>query len=182
MAGQHFDLPGAEGEAGVGVFIWGQQQAKAERPMASACELMCQPSASTAIELNHQPATISTSMVATVIHSTRRVPRSAAALPVPYWCWCAQREMSCVSGSLLPRNRKFDQHLGHFRGRQQHRFAQLAGAPVLFAQFFQFDGQASASSRSRPATSRPWLASRQALRSGMASRAASDSACEPKRA
>ena len=51
--------------------------------MASACELMCQPSASTAMELNHQPATISTTMVASVIHSTRRVPRSAAALPLP---------------------------------------------------------------------------------------------------
>ena len=49
--------------------------------MATACELMCQPSASSAIELNHQPATISTTIVAAVIHMTRRVPRSAAWLP-----------------------------------------------------------------------------------------------------
>jgi hypothetical protein len=39
---------------------------------------MCQPSASKAMELNHQPATISTTMVTRVIQTTARVPRSAA--------------------------------------------------------------------------------------------------------
>ena len=42
---------------------------------------MCQPSASSAIELNHQPATISTTIIAAVIHITSRVPRSAMGLP-----------------------------------------------------------------------------------------------------
>ena len=49
--------------------------------MASACELMCQPSASSAIELNHQPATISTTIVTTVIHVTAQAPCSAVAFP-----------------------------------------------------------------------------------------------------
>jgi len=50
--------------------------------MATAWELMCQPSASNAMELYHQPAKISITIIAAVIHITRRVPRSAAWLPV----------------------------------------------------------------------------------------------------
>ena len=46
---------------------------------------MCQPSAKSAIELNQLPATISSSMVASVIHSTACVPRSAAGFPVANW-------------------------------------------------------------------------------------------------
>ena len=48
--------------------------------MATVCELMCQPSASSAIELNHQPATISTTIATAVINITARVPRSAIGL------------------------------------------------------------------------------------------------------
>ena len=60
--------------------------------MATACELMCQPSASRAIELNHQPATISTTIIAAVIHITARVPRSAAWLPTSNTCSWVQSE------------------------------------------------------------------------------------------
>jgi hypothetical protein len=42
---------------------------------------MCQPSASNAIEFDHQPTAISMTIIATVIHMTVRVPRSAAWLP-----------------------------------------------------------------------------------------------------
>src|SRR4051794_31248432 len=64
--------------------------------MASACELMCQPSASRAIELNHQPAPISTTIAATVIHITSRVLRSADSLPAPKWWSCCQARRSWV--------------------------------------------------------------------------------------
>eukprot|EP01136_Pigoraptor_vietnamica_P043118 Opistho-1_new@18131 len=64
--------------------------------MASACELMCQPSAKSAMELNHQPAPISTTIMAAVIHITRRVLRSAAALPAPKWWSCCQALRSWV--------------------------------------------------------------------------------------
>lgn len=55
--------------------------ARVDRPMATACELMCQPSANSAMELNHQPAAISMTIMATVIHITVRVLRSATSLP-----------------------------------------------------------------------------------------------------
>jgi hypothetical protein len=42
---------------------------------------MCQPSASTAIELNHQPPVISTTIMAAVSHIARRTLRSASGLP-----------------------------------------------------------------------------------------------------
>ena len=44
--------------------------------MAAACVPMCQPSASSAIELNHQPAPISTTMVEAVSQTTTRVRNS----------------------------------------------------------------------------------------------------------
>ena len=50
--------------------------------MATVCELMCQPSASKAMELNHQPAAISITIMRAVIQVTMRVPRSAAWLPL----------------------------------------------------------------------------------------------------
>src|SRR5882757_583412 len=63
--------------------------------MAIACELMCQPSASSAIELNHQPAAISTTIMTAVIHMTTLVPRSATALPSSNtWLW-VQAERLC---------------------------------------------------------------------------------------
>jgi len=55
--------------------------------MAKACELICQPSASSAIELNHHPEAISTTIMVAVIHITARVPRSAAGLPVLNKWW-----------------------------------------------------------------------------------------------
>jgi hypothetical protein len=36
---------------------------------------------------------------------------------------------------------EFFQHGRHFVGGKQHRLAELAGAPVLFAEFFEFDGE-----------------------------------------
>ena len=44
---------------------------------AMACVLMCQPSASNAIECDMMPAVISSSIIATVIPITTRVRRSA---------------------------------------------------------------------------------------------------------
>ena len=64
--------------------------------MASAWLLMCQPSASSAIELNHQPAAISATIATSVNHSTKRVPRSPAALPVWNTCSWRQRAWSWV--------------------------------------------------------------------------------------
>src|SRR5690606_17806205 len=56
---------------------------------------MCQPSASSAIELNHQPALISTTIVTSVMTTTSREPRSAARLSVTKIWSCAQ----CVATS-----------------------------------------------------------------------------------
>ena len=42
---------------------------------------MCQPSASTAIELNHQPPAISTTIMMAVSHVARRMLASASGLP-----------------------------------------------------------------------------------------------------
>jgi hypothetical protein len=56
---------------------------------------MCQPSASNAIELNHHPEAISTTIMVAVIHITARVPRSAAGLPALNMCWWLQRESLC---------------------------------------------------------------------------------------
>ena len=55
---------------------------------------MCQPSASSAIELNHQPAVISMTIAAAVIHITTQVLRSASALPV-------SKTWSCVHADRL---------------------------------------------------------------------------------
>ena len=57
------------------------EQALDLTPIAKACELMCQPSARSAMELNHQPAMISTSIIAAVIHMTSLVPRCPAGFP-----------------------------------------------------------------------------------------------------
>ena len=73
----------------------------ADKPMASTCELMCQPSASKAMELNHQPAHISTTIVTSVIHITSRVPRSAAWLPSSNTCSCSQSERVSLFTSVL---------------------------------------------------------------------------------
>src|SRR5579864_725429 len=64
--------------------------------MARACELICQPSARSAIELNHQPAQISTTIMAAVTHITIRVPRSALSLPLSKTWLCVQGLKSWV--------------------------------------------------------------------------------------
>jgi hypothetical protein len=56
----------------------------------------------------------------------------------------------------------------HLGGIEQHRPRRAAGAPVLFAERFEFDGEVQRLRRSRPNTSMPWLASRQAQRSSSA--------------
>ncbi len=43
---------------------------------------MCQPSASTAMELNHQPPAISMTIIAVVSQNARRMLASASGLPV----------------------------------------------------------------------------------------------------
>src|SRR3954463_16103019 len=62
---------------------------------------MCQPSASSAMELNHQPALISTTIITAVIHITARVLRSAAGLPVSKTCSCCQGLRSRVCMEFL---------------------------------------------------------------------------------
>ncbi|EXI73881.1 MAG: hypothetical protein AW07_02017 [Candidatus Accumulibacter sp. SK-11] len=61
---------------------------------------MCQPSASSAIELNHQPAAISTNIIAAVISITTRVPFSAARLPSSKTCVWLHGEfpVGCMAG------------------------------------------------------------------------------------
>ena len=46
--------------------------------LAMACELMCMPSARRAMDLNHQAAPISMTIMAAEIHITARAPRSPA--------------------------------------------------------------------------------------------------------
>ena len=55
--------------------VWQRANTKAPQEIAGAvaCVLMCQPSANRAMELNIQPATISTSIMATVSKTTRMV-------------------------------------------------------------------------------------------------------------
>src|SRR6185312_4519637 len=71
--------------------------------MATACVLMWKPSASSAIELYPQPAAISSTIMAPVIHITARVPRSPAALPWSNWCeWVqALRLVVCMGCSFV---------------------------------------------------------------------------------
>src|SRR5258706_313770 len=72
---------------------WRSRRAKAyaatDSPRAITCELMCHPSASSAIELNFQPASSSTSMVTAVSSTTQRVRRSASGLTSSNWWVCA---------------------------------------------------------------------------------------------
>ena len=56
--------------------------APAETPSANACELMCQPSANSAMEPSTVPAAISTTIITSVSHITWRVRRSAMGLLV----------------------------------------------------------------------------------------------------
>ena len=74
----------------------------ADKPIAKACELMCQPSASSAIELKAQPAKISTTIVTKVIHMTQRVLRSAASeLLSKAWSWAQSLRSSLrISGMV----------------------------------------------------------------------------------
>ena len=60
---------------------------------------MCQPSASTAMELNHQPPAISTTIITRVSAIARRVFFSAIGLP---WlnAWLCWRERARVSGFM----------------------------------------------------------------------------------
>src|SRR6185369_6258339 len=80
----------------------------AERPMATAWELMCQPSASSAIELYHQPAATSTTIMAAVIHMTTRVLRSAVSvLSWKTWPWvqpdrCSECILVLFHGHIRP--------------------------------------------------------------------------------
>src|SRR5665213_3151749 len=60
-----------------------------------ACELMCNPSASSAMELSHQPPMVYTTIIAAVTHITVRILRSAG-LPTPKTCSCVQEDKSCV--------------------------------------------------------------------------------------
>ena len=77
----------------------------ADRPMASAWELMCQPSASNAIELYHQPAAISITIIAAVIHMTMRVLRSAACvLSWKTWPWVQPDRFSVCIHVLFHRH------------------------------------------------------------------------------
>jgi len=66
--------------------------------MATMCELMCTPSASSAMELNQPPATISTTIITAVIHATVRVLRSATVLPL--WKRCSCRQAAASSGVI----------------------------------------------------------------------------------
>lgn len=54
------------------------------------------------------------------------------------WRW---RDLLVRTIGLLAVALELFQHFRHFRCREQHRFAQLAGAPVLLAQAFQLDAQ-----------------------------------------
>jgi hypothetical protein len=72
VAAEHLHLPRAERVQPMArLTALRYEYAKAESPSASACELMCQPSASTAMELNHQPPEISTTIIAIVSHIAR---------------------------------------------------------------------------------------------------------------
>src|SRR5687768_11572561 len=65
---------------------------------------MCQPSASTAMELNHQPPTISTTIMMAVSHNARRTLRSANGFPASkrgVWQWC-----SGMSGAYVSHRRR----------------------------------------------------------------------------
>src|SRR5882672_8486168 len=57
---------------------------------------MCQPSASNAIEWKKYPATISTSIMPAVNHTTMRVRFSAEDVSPEKLCSCFQAEISCV--------------------------------------------------------------------------------------
>jgi hypothetical protein len=83
------------------------------------------------------------------------------------------------SGLLAVAGKLFE-HRRHLGGIEQHRWTELAGAPVLFAERLEFDAEVERLRRSSPSTSMPWLASRQARRLAIASSTASDSACVPK--
>src|SRR6185369_10211894 len=73
-----FQVPNAK--RGSVAYLRAVAYAMADSPIATAWELMCQPSASSAIELYHQPAVISITIMAAVIHMTMRVLRSAVSV------------------------------------------------------------------------------------------------------
>ena len=70
--------------------------AATDSPRAITCELMCHPSASSAIELNFQPARSSTTMVIAVSNTTQRVRRSASGFTSSNW-WVCGAFGPCVS-------------------------------------------------------------------------------------
>ena len=81
VAPQNLHFPGAEGKAAVPGIAGGHAEAKTVSPRAKACELMCQPSAISAMELKIQPPAISSTITTSVSHITQRVRRSATGLP-----------------------------------------------------------------------------------------------------
>ena len=93
---EDLDLPRAEGEAPVtGVAPCGRIGERTT-PIATPCELMCRPSASSAIEPYARPAATSMAIAASVIQVTSSVPRCPAALPSSKRWSCCQRPRSWV--------------------------------------------------------------------------------------